>query len=56
MGLSNTKFISNYAGEYGAALCRESGATGGSGRNNTFRLNHADIAGAALAWIKAEKI
>ncbi|WP_058738266.1 Ig-like domain-containing protein [Methanobrevibacter millerae] len=54
--LYNTTFISNYAGEYGAALCRESGATGGSGRNNTFRLNHADIAGAALAWMNVTGI
>ena len=54
--LYNTKFISNYAGEYGAALCRENGATGGSGRNNEFRSNHADIAGAALAWMNVTGI
>ena len=54
--LYNTQFISNYAGEYGAALCREKGATGGSGKNNTFRYNHADIAGAALAWLNVTGI
>ncbi|MBE6500010.1 MAG: hypothetical protein E7Z80_05645, partial [Methanobrevibacter thaueri] len=54
--LYNTTFISNYAGEYGAALCRESGATGGSGKNNTFIGNHAEIAGAALAWLEVEGI
>ena len=54
--LYNTQFISNYAGEYGAALCRESGATGGSGKNNTFKYNHADIAGAALAWLNVTGI
>ena len=54
--LYNTTFINNYAGEYGAALCREANATGGSGKNNTFIANHAGIAGAALAWIVVEKI
>ncbi|WP_298521340.1 Ig-like domain repeat protein [uncultured Methanobrevibacter sp.] len=54
--LYNTTFISNYAGEYGAALCRESGATGGGGKNNTFISNHAGIAGAALGWINVNKI
>ena len=54
--LYNTQFISNYAGEYGAALCRESGATGGSGKNNTFKYNHADIAGAAIAWLNVTGI
>ena len=54
--LYNTTFTSNYAGEYGAALCRESGATGGGGKNNTFISNHAGIAGAALGWINVEKI
>ncbi|MBE6506261.1 MAG: hypothetical protein E7Z73_11135, partial [Methanobrevibacter millerae] len=56
MGLSNTEFISNYAGEYGAALCREANATGGYGGNNSFIANHADIAGAALAWLGVEGI
>ena len=56
MGLSNTQFISNYAGEYGAALCREANATGGYGGNNTFNTNHADIAGAALAWLGVDGI
>ena len=56
MGLSNTQFISNYAGEYGAALCREANATGGFGGNNTFISNHADIAGAALAWLRVDGI
>ena len=41
----NTVFISNYAGEYGAALCREANATGGFGGNNSFIKNHAEIAG-----------
>ena len=54
--LYNTVFISNYAGEYGAALCRESDATGGSGENNTFIANHAGIAGAALAWLGVDGI
>ena len=45
MGLNNTKFVDNYAGEYGAALCREAGAVGGFGGNNTFIGNHAEIAG-----------
>ena len=49
--LYNTQFISNYAGEYGAALCREANATQGHGNNNTFTSNHAGIAGAALAWM-----
>ncbi|WP_296894419.1 Ig-like domain repeat protein [uncultured Methanobrevibacter sp.] len=49
--LYNTQFISNYAGEYGAALCREANATGGHGNNNSFTSNHAGIAGAALAWM-----
>ena len=54
--LYNTTFISNYAGEYGAALCREANATGGSGKNNTFISNHAGISGAALGWINVKKI
>lgn len=49
IGIYNITFESNYAGEYGAALCRESGATGGHGTINTFISNHAGIAGAALA-------
>ena len=56
MRLSNVQFISNYAGEYGAALCREANATGGFGVNNTFISNHADIAGAALAWLGVDNI
>jgi len=51
--LTNTSFISNYAGEYGAALCRESNATMGFGINNIFEKNHAGIAGAALAWMSS---
>ena len=56
MGLNNTQFISNYAGEYGAALCREANATGGYGGNNSFIKNHADISGAALAWLGVDGI
>ena len=56
MGLNNTVFISNYAGEYGAALCREANATGGFGGNNSFIKNHAEIAGAALAWLGVDGI
>jgi len=51
MGLNNTVFINNYAGEFGAALCREAKATGGFGGNNTFIANRAGISGAALAWL-----
>ena len=56
MGLTNSQFISNRAGEYGAALAREENATGGYGRNNTFILNHADISGAALAWLGVDGV
>ena len=56
MNLTNTLFVSNTAGEYGAALCRESGATGGFGGNNTFDKNHAGISGAALAWLDVDDI
>ena len=56
MNLTNTFFESNYAGEYGAALCREANATGGHGKNNTFISNHAGISGAALAWLNVENI
>ena len=56
MGLNNTIFISNYAGEYGAALCREDNAAGGFGENNTFIANHAEISGAALAWLGVDGI
>ena len=56
MGLNNTQFISNYAGEYGAALCREANATGGFGGNNTFISNEAGISGAALAWLGVDSI
>ncbi|WP_188118152.1 Ig-like domain repeat protein, partial [Methanobrevibacter millerae] len=49
--LYNNTFISNYAGDFGAALCREANATGGGGKNNTFISNHAGIGGAALGWI-----
>ncbi|MEE0936161.1 MAG: Ig-like domain repeat protein, partial [Methanobrevibacter sp.] len=56
MGLNNTRFTNNYAGEYGAALCREANATGGFGGNNSFIKNHADIAGAALAWLGVDGI
>ncbi|WP_458404997.1 Ig-like domain repeat protein, partial [Methanobrevibacter sp.] len=48
--LTHTIFKNNVA-DYGAALCRESGATGGFGYNNTFRSNHARISGAALGWM-----
>ena len=56
MNLTNTLFESNYAGEYGAALCREANATGGHGKNNTFISNHAGISGAALAWLGVDNI
>ena len=56
MGLNNTLFKNNYAAEYGAALCREANATGGFGGNNSFIKNHADIAGAALAWLGVDGI
>ena len=56
MGLNNTLFTNNYAGEYGAALCREANATGGFGGNNTFIKNDAGIAGAALAWLGVDGI
>ena len=55
MELTYTQFISNYA-KYGAALCRESGATGGFGHNNTFDRNHAYVSGAALAWLGVSNI
>ena len=55
MELTYTDFISNYA-NYGAALCREPGATGGFGHNNTFDKNHAYISGAALAWLNVSDI
>ena len=51
--LFNTTFIENYAGQYGAALCREANATRGAGKNNTFIANHAGIGGAALGWIES---
>jgi len=56
MNLTDTLFESNYAGEYGAALCREANATGGHGKNNTFISNHAGISGAALAWLGVDNI
>ena len=56
MNLTHTKFVSNRADEYGAALCRESEATGGFGVNNTFDKNHAGISGAALAWLDVDNI
>ena len=56
MNLTNTFFESNYAGEYGAALCRETNATGGFGRNNNFTSNNAGIAGAALGWMGVNNI
>jgi predicted outer membrane repeat protein len=56
MGLINTSFVSNYAGEYGAALCREANATGGFGGYNNFTANHAGIGGAALAWLGVDGI
>ena len=49
--LNNTLFINNYAGEFGAGLCREAGAANGFGENNTFIDNKAGISGAALAWL-----
>ncbi len=55
MGLFNTTFTSNY-GRYGAALCREEGATGGHGYNNTFTANHAYMSGAALGWMGSASI
>jgi len=56
MNLTHTIFFSNRADEYGAALCRESQATGGFGLNNTFDKNHAGISGAALAWLDVDDI
>ena len=56
MGLNNVLFEENVAGEYGGALCREANATGGYGGNNTFIRNHADIGGAALAWLGVDGI
>ena len=56
IGIYNITFDSNYAGEYGAALCRESGSTNGHGKNNTFINNHAGISGAALAWLSVKNM
>ncbi|MBE6503867.1 MAG: hypothetical protein E7Z76_06245, partial [Methanobrevibacter sp.] len=56
IGIYNITFEANYAGEYGAALCRESGSTRGHGQNNTFLYNHAGIAGAALAWLNVKNM
>ena len=56
IGIYNLVFDANTAGEYGAALCRESGATGGHGINNTFKNNYAGISGAALAWLGVDNI
>ena len=53
--LTYTTFKTNYA-EFGAALCREIGATGGYGHDNVFIANHAYNAGAALAWLGAKAI
>ena len=55
VNLTHTQFTSNRA-DYGAALCRESGATGGFGINNTFTKNHAYGSGAALAWLGVSNI
>ena len=56
IGIYNILFDSNYAGGYGAGLCRETGATNGHGTNNTFISNHAEISGGALAWIDVAAI
>lgn len=56
MNLTYTLFDTNKAQEYGAALCREKGATNGMGEYNNFTSNYAGIAGAALAWIDVENI
>jgi predicted outer membrane repeat protein len=56
IGIYNLLFDSNIAGEYGAALCRESDAKFGHGRNNTFKNNYAGISGAALAWMDVKNI
>ena len=56
VGIYNLIFDSNIAGEYGAALCREIGATSGNGSHNLFKNNHAGIAGAALAWMGVDNI
>ncbi|MBR1611664.1 MAG: hypothetical protein IJ672_09345, partial [Methanobrevibacter sp.] len=56
IGLYNITFTSNYAGEFGGALCREAGATSGHGRNNSFIENHADISGAGIAWMNVKNI
>jgi predicted outer membrane repeat protein len=55
MTLTHTTFTENTA-QYGAALCREANANGGSGYDNTFIANHALIAGAALGWMNSSKI
>ena len=55
VNLTHTQFTSNRA-DYGAALCRENGATGGFGINNTFIKNHAYTSGAALAWLSVSNI
>ena len=56
VALTFTDFIENEAGDFGAALCRESGATGGHGHNVTFIKNYAGIGGAALAWMNVSNI
>ena len=56
MALTNSVFTNNIANEYGGALCREEGATGGVGLNNTFIKNHADISGGAIAWLGVDNI
>jgi predicted outer membrane repeat protein len=55
MELINTTFDGNYA-YIGAALCREINATSGRGHDNYFLNNVAEYAGAALAWINANRI
>lgn len=55
MNLQHTTFENNVA-QYGAALCREANANGGSGYDNTFIANHALIAGAALGWMNSSRI
>ena len=56
IGIYNITFNSNYAGEYGAALCVESGEIGNIAKNNTFKNNHAGISGGAIALLNVSNI
>jgi predicted outer membrane repeat protein len=50
MYIEGTLFDGNIA-QFGAALCRETNAKSGAGKNNVFKNNHAIVAGAALGWM-----